>query len=55
MDLAIPADHRVKFKETKKKNKCLDHAWELGKKNCDSNATYTLVLLVQSRDWRTWK
>ena len=28
MDLAVPADHRVKFKETEKKDKYLDLAME---------------------------
>ena len=31
MDFAVPADRRVKLKETKKKNKHLDLAWELNK------------------------
>ena len=28
MNLAVPEDHRVKIKETKKRNKCLDLARE---------------------------
>ena len=30
-DFAVPADHRVKFKESEKKDKYLDLAWELKK------------------------
>ena len=32
VDFAVLADHRVKLKESKKKDKYLDLAWEL--KNC---------------------
>ena len=31
MDFAVPVDHRVKLKESEKKNKYLDLAWELKK------------------------
>ena len=31
MDFAVPADHRVKLKESEKKDKYLDLAWELKK------------------------
>ena len=31
VDFAIPADHRVKLKESEKKDKYLDLAWELKK------------------------
>ena len=31
VDFAVPADHRVKLKESKKRNKYLDLAWELKK------------------------
>ena len=41
VNFAVPADHRVKLKESEKKNKYLDLAWELKKK-------LYLVLLVQS-------
>ena len=33
VDFAVPADHRVKLKETEKKDKYLDRARELEKKN----------------------
>ena len=29
MEFAVPADHRIKLKESEKKNKYLDLAWEL--------------------------
>ena len=31
MDFAVLADHRVKLKESEKKDKYLDFAWELNK------------------------
>ena len=31
VDLAVPADHRIKLKESEKKDKYLDHAKELKK------------------------
>ena len=31
LDFAVPADHRVKLKESEKKGKCLDLAWEMKK------------------------
>ena len=31
MDFAVPADHRVKLKESKKKDKYQEFAWELKK------------------------
>ena len=31
MDFAVPADHRVKLKESEKKDKYLDFTWELKK------------------------
>ena len=31
VDFAVPADHRVKLKESEKKDKCLDLAMELKK------------------------
>ena len=31
VDLAVPVDHRVKLKESEKKDKYLDLAWELKK------------------------
>ena len=30
-DFGVPVDHRVKLKESKKKDKYLDFAWELKK------------------------
>ena len=44
MDFAVPAGHRVKFKETGKKNKYLDQARELKKAvkhEGDGNVTYS--------------
>ena len=34
MDFAVPADRRVKLKESEKKDKYHDFAWEVKKKNC---------------------
>ena len=59
MDFAAPVDHRVKLKESEKKDKYLDLAWKLKKTNKqtvehESDVLYQLllVLLVQSpKDW----
>ena len=45
MDFAVPADHRIKLKESEKKNKYLDLAWEL-KKLC--NMPVTIIPIVIS-------
>ena len=43
MDFAVPADHRVKLKESEKKYKYLDLAWELKKL---WNMKVTVILIV---------
>ena len=45
MDFAVPADHRVKLKESKKKDKYLDLARELKKL---WNMKVTIILIVIS-------
>ena len=62
MDFAVPADHRVKLKESEKRNKYLDLTREL--KN-PWNKKVTIIPIVISalgtvpkdwyKDWRTWK
>ena len=60
VDFAVPADHRIKLKECEKKDKYLDLARELKKKNFWTwRWQLWLVLLVQQlkdyrRNWRTW-
>ena len=49
VDFTVPADHRIKLKETEKKYKYLGRAWEL-KKKWSMKVTIKpmwLVLLVQ--------
>ena len=62
MDLAVPADHRVKLKENEKRDKYLDLSRELKKL---WNMKVTVIPAVISalctapkgcfREWRTWK
>ena len=63
MDFADLANHRIKLKESEKKDKCLDLAREL-KKNYGTWRWQLyqswVVLLLQSpkdyqRDWKTWR
>ena len=58
VDFADPADHRIKLKESEKKNKYLDFAREF-------NKLWTIIPIViyafctvangLLKDWRTWK
>ena len=43
MDFAVPADHRVKLKESEIKDKYLDLAWELKKLR---NMKMTMIPIV---------
>ena len=59
MDFAVPADDRIKLKESEKKVKNLDLAWEVKKLG---NLKMTIIPIVigafgtvTKRDWRTWK
>ena len=45
MDFAVPADHRIKLKESDKKDKYVDLAWEL-KKLCNIKVTVLLPLVI---------
>ena len=61
MDFAVPADHRIKLKESEKKVKHLDLAG-VSKKTMEheSDGDTKLVLLLQSvkycyKEWRTCK
>ena len=42
MDFAVPADHRIKLKESEKGDKFLDLAWELEKKLWNMKVTVIL-------------
>ena len=44
VDFAVPADHRVKLKESEKKDKYLDLAWEL-KKLWNMKVTFMLIVI----------
>ena len=44
MDSTVPADHRVKLKESKKRNKYLDLAMEL-KKLWNMKVTFILIVI----------
>ena len=64
MDFAVPADHRIKLKESEKKYKYVDIARELKKKNNKEKQTMKhelcLLHLEQSlnalyKGRRTWK
>ena len=48
MDFAVPADHRLKLKESEKKDKYLDLARELKKTMEHEGDNYT------NRDWCFW-
>ncbi len=45
MNFAIPADHRVKLKESKKKDKYLDLARELKKKLWNTKVTVIAIVI----------
>ena len=45
MDFDVPADHRVKLKESEKKDKYLDLTWEL-KKLWNMEVTFILIVIV---------
>ena len=55
LDFTVLADHRVKIKESKKRDKYLDHAWEL-KKNFGTKVAVILTLVsaqkICKRCWR---
>ena len=47
MDFTVPSDHKMKLKESEKKDRYLDFAWKLKKKeHKDDNYT--------NRNWRFW-
>ena len=48
MDFAVPADHRIKLKESEKKDKSLDLAWEWKKTMEHESDNYT------NHDWSFW-
>ena len=48
VDFAVPADHRVKFKESEKKDKYFDLAWELKKTVEHESDDYT------NYNWCSW-
>ena len=45
LDFAVPADHRVKLKESEKRDKYLDLARKLKKKLLNIKATVTLIVI----------
>ena len=53
VDFAVLADHRIKLKECKKKDKYYDLAREL-KKLWNMKGTIVPIMTVP-RDWRTWR
>ena len=57
MDFAVLADHIVKLKERKKKDKYLDLARELKKLEHESDVYTNSVQPSKDwyKDWRTWK
>ena len=48
VDFAVPAGHRLKMKESEKKNKYLDLAWEWKKSMEHEGGNNT------NRDWCSW-
>ena len=48
VDFAVPADHRIKLKESEKKNKYLDHTMEL------KTLRNMQVTIYTNRDWYFW-
>ncbi len=46
MDFAIPADHRVKLKESEKRDKYLDLAWELKKTLWNMKVTIIPIVII---------
>ena len=48
VDFAVPIDHRIKLKESEKKDKYLDLAWELKKTKEHKGDNYI------NRDWCFW-
>ena len=55
MDFAVPADHKVKIKESEKKNKYLKLTRELKRKQWDMKVTVVSIVFVHLRqspkDW----
>ena len=45
MDFAVPADHRVKLKESEKKDQFLDLAWELKKLAWELKVTIIPIII----------
>ena len=45
LDFAVPANHRIKWKECEKKDKYVDLAWELKKKLCNMKVTITPIVI----------
>ena len=45
VDFAVPADHRVRLKESETKNKYLDLVRELKKKLCHMTMTFILIVI----------
>ena len=64
MDIAVPSEHRIKLKESEKKDKYLDLARDL-KKLLNMKVTIMRIVigafstvtkgLLKGRDWRTWR
>ena len=50
VDFAVPADHRIKLKECEKKDKYLDLAWELKKKQTMEHECDNYI----NCDWSFW-
>ena len=55
MNFAVPADHRLKLKESEKKDKYLDLARELKKKTMELENNTNGNWYSQQMDWKTWK
>ena len=64
VDIAVPSEHRIKLKESEKKDKYLDLARDL-KKLLNMKVTIMRIVmgafstvtkgLLKGRDWRTWR
>ena len=56
LDFAVPADHRIKLKESEKKDKYLDLARELKKTVEHEGDDFTSRdCYIRYRGWKTWK
>ena len=61
VDFAIPADHRMKIKEIKKRDKYIDLVWEVKKHTLeqesysDSYCNWCTRYNPQKNWWRAWK